>query len=499
MDAADITPSRLVMARYKIADILKQRKDGQTALIVYAGDAFTVTPLTNDTDTIDNQLAALTTSIMPVDGDNLSVALEKAKQLFAQAGLQKGQILLLTDGGQTDDALAGANSLDTYQLLVLGVGTPDGAPIALDAGGFLKDDQGNILVDKLNVGSLEKLAQSGNGAYQQITQDDSDIKNLLATAHLQVHEKGEKNENLLLDQWRDKGPWLLLLVLPLAALCFRKGLLTIAFILLVPLPKNSYALDANKVWQDLWQTKDQQAQQAYQQGDYTKAAELFDNPDWKAAAHYKSGAFDKALENLKNNPNANSLYNQGNALAQSGQLKEALDAYKQALKLNPDDADTKYNKELVEKELEKQQQQNKDDQQDTKKNQEQDKNGSKSEQTDQDKTQDKNKDKEDQGNQKPEQKPEQSQESTENQADKKESAEKDKQENKPETAEADPSKQPEPKKDDKTPEANAAQPLDTMSNEEKQANEQWLKRIPDDPAGLLRRKFKYQYEQQRQQ
>lgn len=499
MDAADITPSRLVMARYKIADILKQRKDGQTALIVYAGDAFTVTPLTNDTDTIDNQLAALTTSIMPVDGDNLSVALEKAKQLFAQAGLQKGQILLLTDGGQTDDALAGANSLDTYQLLVLGVGTPDGAPIALDAGGFLKDDQGNILVDKLNVGSLEKLAQPGNGAYQQITQDDSDIKNLLATADLQVHEKGEKNENLLLDQWRDKGPWLLLLVLPLAALCFRKGLLTIAFILLVPLPKNSYALDANKVWQDLWQTKDQQAQQAYQQGDYTKAAELFDNPDWKAAAHYKSGAFDKALENLKNNPNANGLYNQGNALAQSGQLKEALDAYKQALKLNPDDADTKYNKELVEKELEKQQQQNKDDQQDTKKNQEQDKNSSKSEQTDQDKTQDKNKDKEDQGNQKPEQKPEQSQESTENQADKKESAEKDKQENKPETAEADPSKQPEPKKDDKTPEANAAQPLNTMSNEEKQANEQWLKRIPDDPAGLLRRKFKYQYEQQRQQ
>lgn len=501
MDAADIAPSRLVMARYKIADILKQRKDGQTALIVYAGDAFTVTPLTNDTDTIDNQLAALTTSIMPADGDNLSVALEKAKQLFTQAGLQKGQILLLTDGGQTDDALARANSLDTYQLLVLGVGTPDGAPIALDAGGFLKDDQGNILVDKLNAGSLEKLAQSGNGAYQQITQDDTDIKNLLATVDLQAREKGEKNENLLLDQWRDKGPWLLLLVLPLAALCFRKGLLTVAFILLLPLPKNSYAIELNKVWQDLWQTKDQQGQQAYQQGDYTKAAELFNNPDWKAAAHYKSGAFDKALENLKKNPNVNNLYNQGNALAQSGQLKEALDAYKQALKLNPDDADTKYNKELVEKELEKQQQQNqqnKDDQQDTKKNQEQDKSSNKPEQTGQDKNQDNNKDKEEQGNQKPEQKPEQSQESTENQADKKESAEKDKQENKPETAKADPSKQPEPQKDDKTPDANAARPLDTMSNEEKQANEQWLKRIPDDPAGLLRRKFKYQYEQQRQ-
>ena len=93
MDAADIKPSRLVMARYKIADILKQRKDGQTALLVYAGDAFTVTPLTNDTETIDNQLSALTTDIMPSDGNNTARALEKAVELFKQAGLQKGQIL----------------------------------------------------------------------------------------------------------------------------------------------------------------------------------------------------------------------------------------------------------------------------------------------------------------------------------------------------------------------------------------------------------------------
>ena len=56
MDAEDIKPSRLIRARYKIADILKQRKDGQTALLVYAGDAFTVTPLTDDTETIDESV-----------------------------------------------------------------------------------------------------------------------------------------------------------------------------------------------------------------------------------------------------------------------------------------------------------------------------------------------------------------------------------------------------------------------------------------------------------
>jgi Ca-activated chloride channel homolog len=499
MDATDIKPSRLVMARYKIADILKQRKDGQTALLVYAGDAFTVTPLTNDIETIDNQLSALTTGIMPSDGNNTTRALEKAVELFKQAGLQKGQILLLTDGGNTDDALSKARSLDAYQLLVLGVGTSGGAPIALDTGGFLKDDQGNIVVDKLDVKGLEKLAQAGNGAYQSLKADDVDIKVLLSTAASQSHEKGEKNENLLLDQWRDIGPWLLLLVLPLAALSFRKGLLGLAFLLLLPFPKNSYALDINQVWQELWKTKNQQAQEAYNNKQYDKAAELFENPDWKAAAHYKSGAFDKVLENLKNNSSANSLYNQGNALAQSDQLQEALDTYKKALKLNPDDNDTLYNKDLVEKELKKQKQERKQDQdkkQDSqdKKNQEKNKEGDKSNQPEQDKNQEK------QGEQKeaykkPEQKSEQSQESAKQQPEKKE-AEKQEQENQPEAAKPE---QTDPKKDDKKPKTASTEPLDAMTNEEKQANEQWLKRIPDDPAGLLRRKFKYQYDQRGRQ
>jgi Ca-activated chloride channel homolog len=495
MDAADIKPSRLVMARYKITDILKQRKDGQTALIVFADDAFTVTPLTNDTETIDSQLAALTTNIMPGDGNNTAKALEKAEALFKQAGLQKGQILLMTDGGNIDNALAKAKSLDTYQLLVLGVGTSSGAPIALETGGFLKDDQGGIVVDKLDINGLEKLAQAGKGAYESITADDADIQALLSTVATQSGQKGEKNENLLLDQWSDKGPWVLLLVLPLAALSFRKGLLSLAFILLLPLPKNSYALE----WQDLWKTKDQQAQEAYANKAYDKAAELFENPDWKAAAHYKSGAFDKALENLKNNSGSNSLYNQGNAYAQSGKLQEALDAYNKALKINPEDSDTKYNKDLVEKALEKQkqeqkqEQQNKDNKQDSKDNKSQEKNkeDEKSGQPD-DENKQQNKDEQTESDQKPEQKPEQSKESTENQPEKKEADKNNNQENQPEAAKPE---QADQQKEPKKPDAANAQPIDSMTNEEKQANEQWLKRIPDDPAGLLRRKFKYQYDQ----
>ncbi|MFZ2312319.1 MAG: VWA domain-containing protein, partial [Methylobacter sp.] len=263
MDAADIKPSRLIRARYKIADILKQRKDGQTALLVYAGDAFTVTPLTDDTETIASQLEALNTDIMPSQGSNTALVLENAVELFKQAGLQKGQILLVTDGVDVDKTLATVKSLDKYKLSILGVGTDDGAPIALPEGGFLKDEQGNIVVPKLNSHELTKLAQAGKGAYQTITANDADIQTLLAALDKPVQQQGKENTNLLLEQWADKGPWLLLLVLPLAALSFRKGLLCFALLLLLPLPKNSYAFD----WQDLWQTRDQQAQQAFKKQD----------------------------------------------------------------------------------------------------------------------------------------------------------------------------------------------------------------------------------------
>ncbi len=495
MDAEDIKPSRLIRARYKIADILKQRKDGQTALLVYAGDAFTVTPLTDDTETIDSQLSALTTDIMPSEGNNTGIVLEKAVELFKQAGLQKGQIVLVTDSVDNDKTLATVKALDNYTLSILGVGTTDGAPVALPEGGFLKDEQGTIVVPKLDAGALAKLAQAGKGVYQTITANDADIQTLLSAVDKPVQQEGKENKNLLLDQWEDKGPWLLLLVLPLAALSFRKGLLCIGLLLLLPLPKNSYAFE----WQDLWQNKDQQAQQAYKNNQFEQAANLFKNPDWKAAAHYKAGEYDKALDSLKVNQTALSAYNQGNALAQSGQLEEAVKAYEKALTLNPDDADAKYNKALVEKELEKQKQEQKpqDKKQDDKQQQSK-------ENSDPKKADDKSEKSEKSEEQKAaEQKPEQSDEKkSEQQKADEQKAEEDKEqqkkqeEKKPDTEQA---KQAEQKKDESKEQPKPTAADAKPSDEEQQANEQWLKRIPDDPAGLLKRKFKYQYGQRERQ
>ncbi|MDP2098372.1 MAG: VWA domain-containing protein [Methylobacter sp.] len=480
MDAADIKPSRLMMARYKIADILKQRKDGQTALLVYAGDAFTVTPLTDDTETIASQLSALNTDIMPSQGSNAVLALDKAVELFKQAGLQRGHILLVTDEVDADKTLTAVKALDTYSLSILGVGSDDGAPIALPEGGFLKDQQGTIVIAKLNSYDLKRLAQVGRGVYQTITANDTDIQQLLAIINEPAQQQGKQNDNLLLDQWADKGVWLLLSVLPLAALMFRKGLLCFALLVMLPLPKNSYALG----WQDLWQTKDQQAQQAYKQQDFAKAAELFGQADWKAAAHYKAGEYDKALETLKSSKSASSAYNQGNALAQAGQLEQAIKAYEQALTINPDNSDAKHNKDVVEKALEKQQQQKKDEQQQSKDDSQQNNEGEQGEKPEQ-QEQDKNEDKPEQ---KPEQKPSEQAPSEQNQP-------QDKTEEKQPEAEQQPAQAEQSNNADKEPVPKSPE----LSTEQQQANEQWLKRIPDDPAGLLKRKFKYQYGQRGRQ
>ncbi len=481
MDANDIKPSRLAKARFKITDILKQRKDGQTALIVYAGDAFTVTPLTEDTETIASQLSALTTDIMPSQGSDTTLALKKAVELLKQAGLLQGEILLVTDGANFDKTVDTVNTLANYHLSILGVGTAEGAPIKKIDGGFVKDRQGNIVVPKLNSKELSRLAQKGNGLYKPISSNDSDIENLMNHWD-NPNEKGENTDNnLLIDQWNEKGPWLLLLVLPLAALQFRKGLLSIALLLTLPFPNTSQAFE----WNDLWQSQNQQAQKDFSQENYQQAAEQFDNSQWKAAAQYKAGEYQQAAETLQDEQSADGLYNMGNALAKAGNLPEALKAYEQSLQKEPNNKDAIYNKEQVEKALE---QQKKDQQnQDNKDNKDSEK-----EESEED-----SENKDQQGKDQQGENSEQSDEKSEAEQKESESAEQKKAEENTESKESE--KPEESQQAEQEKDAKKAEPKPSEYNESKQASEQWLKRIPDDPAGLLKRKFKYQYGQRGRQ
>jgi len=474
MDATDIKPSRLARARYKIADILKQRKDGLTGLLVYAGDAYTVTPLSTDTKTISNQLRVLTTDLMPNQGSNTVAAIELAATLLQQGGQTQGQILLLTDDVRSADASKIKTALKQHALSILGVGTVQGAPIKLPNGGFLKDTAGNIIVPKLNPNKLAGLVV--NGRYQTIRIDDGDIEPLMAQISQASSSQTSQEAQQLMTQWDEKGIWLLLLVLPLAALYFRKGLLIIPLVIGLNIPQPSYAFG----WQDLWQTQNQQAQQDFKNQHFSEAEQKFTSPEWKAAAQYKAGDFQQAAETLSDTNTANGHYNRGNALAKMERLEDAKKSYEDALKLNPKHESSLHNKKLVEDALKEQQEQEQQDQQ------EGDENESGDEQEQQDNQQsDEDSSKE---NSDDEQQTDQNESEQNNESDQQKPTE----ESDDEQASDKEASKPEEQAEDEQPtqpQAINQKPL----NEQQQENAQWLNQIPDDPSGLLKRKFKYQY------
>ncbi len=487
MDANDVSPSRLERARYKISDILDQRLEGQTALLVYSGAAFTVTPLTDDGETIRSQLKALDTGIMPVTGNRTDKAVTLALDLLKQGGMRRGHVLLITDGATPDSAGDSVALLRNggYRLSVLGVGTRHGAPVLLPDGGFLQDRDGEIVIPILDEGALRGLAGSGGGIYVRLTKDDRDTRQLAGFFSEAQAASERAGAEITADVWREQGPWLVLCLLPLVALLFRRGYVLALALFLFPLPEPVSALD----WDDLWLRRDQQGQRAMDARDYAAAAELFDDPAWKAAAQHHAGDYRGALDSLELLAGAESNYNRGNALARLGRYHEAIAAYDRTLAERPGHADAKFNKELLEKELERQQQQQQDRETQQGQEEQQSRQGQ---------------DQQDQEDQTPGQEQQQAgQEQQNDQSRPPDTGERQDRADRNETPEPDTQEQAQRRQQqeqgeqarDEGLEQSMARADDPRTAEEQQATEQWLRRIPDDPSGLLRRKFRYQYQQ----
>lgn len=517
----DIKPSRLVRARLKIADILRERKDGLTALVVYAGDAHVVTPLTDDTATINSLLTSLHPNIMPLPGSNTEAAIELALRLLADAGIARGDLLLLTDGivEQAHDSIE-RQLADNIRLSILGVGGDTPAPIPTGKGGFLRDNSNAIITTRLESTSLRQLAQSTGGRYQNISSSNNDIERLL-NLPAPVNEQSRELEREF-DSWYDNGHWLVFLLLPLLLYCFRRG--AVVVLLLAP-ALSLYSPESSALsWKDLWLTPDQQAQKTLQDGDAASAAEQFETPQWKGSAQYRAGDYDAAAQSFAQSDSAQAHYNRGNALAKAGKLDDAIAAYDEALKRDPDLEDAKANRQLIE-DLKKQQEnnqqdQNQQDQNDRNENKEDQNNENQQGQDGQDQNQDQQKSDDQQNGEdssdnsqqqnssasadnnesndseqnypesnKPEDKNQNGQSSSEQNAE----------QNEQQSDEQNAEQQSSELTDEQAEELQAAMEESDLTDEQKQSLEQWLRRVPDDPGGLLRNKFRYQHQQQLQE
>ena len=540
MYATDIKPNRLTRARFKAVDLLKNINEGDTGLVAYAGDAFVISPLTQDIKNIELLLPSLTPDIMPVPGANPLAALTIAHKMLLNAGHLNGDIYWFTDDVDNEELSDIYDWLNKFghQLNILGIGSEAGAPITLPNGELLKDNSGAIVIPKLPSQQLKSLARRGHGNYQTIRNDDNDINHLISNDKLLNNSEREQQKNQQTgDQWQEQGAWLLVLILPLLLSYFRRGSaililpltsLPLLFLLSLssisptafaqdsakPLPSDTNTENETKTstlasaWKNLWQTNNQQAQQHYNQKNYQQAAQQFDNPQWQGVANYKAGNYQGALDAFKKGEqasSASSLYNQGNALAQMQQFDQAIKHYEQALEQNPDLQDAKENIEKIkQRQKEQQQQQQQQDGEQSQDQQDQEQNQQNNEQQDQ------------QQNAKDQQSQEQQSQDQQNQdqQSQQKDADGEPQENEQQQGQPENSAQEQENKDAEQEAAQAQQnDEDEQQGEEKtaaqiaaeqqaketqQKHQQLLNKVTDDPYLLLRNKMQIEYQKRKQ-
>jgi Ca-activated chloride channel family protein len=403
MRATDVNPNRLTRANFKAIDLIKEINDGEVGLVAYAGDAFTISPLTQDIANLENLIPSLSPEIMPSAGSNPVAGLKQAISLLDNAGYQHGHIYWITDGINSSDIspVRALISQSKYEFSVLTIGTEAGAPVQLTDGTLLKQNNGSIVIPQLNTNYLRQALNVSNARQNAMSMDDSDIKSMLLTSNRLDQVRKDSTQESTGDAWRDMGAYAVLLILPIAAMLFRRGVLfSIALMFIFTMPTANQAMAQshsnsselgqievstppahNKFEQvrtniaSLFLNDNQKGEKAFNQGDYQSAKEMFNNINWRAASAYKAGDYESALELYQQSDGLSSIYNQGNALAKLGQLQKAIEAYEKVLNVDPEHEQAAANKALLEQLLdqqEQQEQQEQENQQDQQQDSEQD-------------------------------------------------------------------------------------------------------------------------------
>ena len=211
MLAEDVAPNRLEKSKNIISKLVDGFSDDKVGLIVFAGDAFIQLPITSDFISAKMFLESINPSLIVRQGTNIKAAIDMATRSFTpKEGVGKA-VIIITDGenhegGAKEAAKAAAEK--GMMVYVMGVGSPEGAPIPAErTGDFRRDKQGNVIVTKLNEQMCQEIAAAGNGVYiridntnnaQRILQKEIDK---LAKADIETTTYSEYNEQFMAMAW----------------------------------------------------------------------------------------------------------------------------------------------------------------------------------------------------------------------------------------------------------------------------------------------------------
>jgi Ca-activated chloride channel family protein len=459
MYSRDVAPSRLDVARFRIRDLLAERRGGLTGLVAFAGDAHVVVPLTDDPATIENLLPSLEPAIMPILGSRPEDGVALAQELLDGAGFPEGALLLFTDEVPDPESVLVASRGNA--LSVVGVGTAEGAPVPLEFSrdsGYLRDARNRVVIPRLDPEALRRLAGAAGGRYGDAVElDGPGVSALLARRD---RDAGDEREDEDLLRWYDDGVWLLPLLLPLALLAFRRGAVLVVLLTAgAALPAPAQA----GMWSDLWLRRDQQALQALREGDPEQARSLFEDPRWAAVAAHRAGDHEGAATGFADARTAEELYNLGTVLAHAERFEDAVRALEAAVDLDPEHEDARHNLQVLKDLLDEQQQA-------------QDSQG-------------------DQGRDDPGRNAGERQDPEAGDAGDAGASQQEPSDGQAGEGEDGEPREPQEAGEPAEPDAgagNESPETAELSEEELQASEKWLQRIPDEPGALLREKFRYE-------
>lgn len=164
-------PSRLERTKFAIDRLAEKLHEDRIGLIVFAGDAYVQLPITSDYVTARNFARNISPDMVSRQGTALGAAIELASGSFSSGSEGSRVIILISDGeNHEDDAMAAAEAAarQGIKIYTIGIGTPEGAPIRI-GGDFIKDEEGKMVVSKLDEQTLEQIALTTGGGYIRAT------------------------------------------------------------------------------------------------------------------------------------------------------------------------------------------------------------------------------------------------------------------------------------------------------------------------------------------